>query len=422
MTKVTLAVFGSLGDLHPMIGVGVALRARGVHVTVATQPDYRDKVLNAGLDFHPVGLAYEPYFQETGLSPAEFITRLAADSGFLYKNIIGPHLAQSVEDIRPLVGRSDVVIATSVAFHAHIAAKLEGKPFIVAHLSPGVMFSAYDPMRTPEAPFMSGDGPWRRAFNRLLFALGRVKISASIAPIRRTYKAYGVLPDFNLLVLKSDLLTLGLYSPLLGGKQPDHPANMQITGFPFYDSADGKPSKLDAGLQSFLDAGAPPLVFSLGSAAVFGGEGYYRTAIEAARHMKQRAVILSGADSSLLEERFGADICVVPYAPHSLLFPRASAVVHHGGIGSTAQALLSGRPQLVTPVFADQFDNAYRVRRLGVGKTLRFRAWNTNSAKAAIKSLLDAREVAATAKALSETIGHETGAETAADQIVRAMG
>src|SRR5581483_8713395 len=96
------------------------------------------------------------------ISRAEFISRVAADPGFLYKKIVGPHLAQSVEDIRPLVAQSDGVVATSVAFYAHIAATLARKPFIVAHLSPGVMFSAYDPLTAPGAPFMDGSGPWRR--------------------------------------------------------------------------------------------------------------------------------------------------------------------------------------------------------------------------------------------------------------------
>jgi rhamnosyltransferase subunit B len=421
MTKVTLAVFGSLGDLHPMIGVGLALQARGVRVTVATQEDYREKVLNAGLDFHPVGLTYGSYFQDTGVTPAEFVARLAADSGYVYKSVIAPYLARSIEDIRPLISQCDGVVSTSLAFHAHIAATLERKPFVVAHLSPGVMFSAYDPLKSPEAPFMSGHGPWSRSFNRLLLGLGTVKISPSLAAIKRTYKAYGVVPDLNFVVLKSDVLTLGLYSPLLGEKQPDHPANLSITGYPFYDSPDGKVSQLDVGLRGFLDSGSAPLVFSLGSAAVFGGERYYRTAVKVALSMRRRAVILCGHGSSLLGEDFGADVYVTPYAPHSLLFPRASVVVHHGGIGSAGQALLSGRPQLVTPVFADQFDNAERIRRRGSGKVLPFRAWGVGSAKAAIKSLLRTDDIAALAMTLSETVGRESGSATAADQIIRAL-
>ena len=421
MKKVTLAVFGSLGDLHPMIGVGLALRARGVHVTIATQPDYRDKVLNAGLDFHPVGLTYVSYFQDNSLSPAEFVSRFAGDSGYVYKSVIAPYLAKSIEEIRPLISQSDGVVSTSLAFHAHIAATLEQKPFIVAHLSPGVMFSAYDPLKSPEAPFLSGRGPWSRSFNRLLLALGGVKISPSLAAIRGTYKAYGVAPDLNFVVLKSDLLTLGLYSPLLGEKQPDHPANLSITGYPFYDSPDGHTPQLDAELRAFLDGGSAPLVFSLGSAAVFGGERYYRTAVKAALALRRRAVILVGPGSSLLGEDFGSDVYVTPYAPHSLLFPRASAVVHHGGIGSAGQALLSGRPQLVTPVFADQFDNAERVRRLGVVGILPYRGWSVGAAKARIKSLLSAPDVADAARQMSETIAGETGAYIAADLIIHAL-
>ncbi len=421
MAKIVLAVFGSLGDLHPMMAVGLALRARGADVTVAAQEDYRDKVLNAGLGFHPVGLSFRAFFEEAGFSPSEFVSRMAAGSSFIYKSVVGPQLARSVDHIRPLIRNNDAVVSTSLAYHADIAAKLEGRPSMVAHLSPGVMFSAYDPLLSPEVPMASGHNPIGRSYNRLVKALGTLKMRAPLSEVRQTYKKLGLRADLNLVVLKSDLLTLGLYSPLLGQKQPDHPANLCITGYPFYDSSDGSPSRIEPKLEAFLDEGPAPLVFSLGSAAVFGAEEYYRVAIKAARRMKRRAVILSGPESSLLNEDFGPDIWVADYAPHSLLFPRAAAVIHHGGIGSAGQALLSGRPQLVTPVFADQLDNANRVYRLGAGAVLPFRAWKEGKAMARMEALLASHKVLQRAIAICESIAGETGAVTAADRILAAL-
>jgi rhamnosyltransferase subunit B len=257
------------------------------------------------------------------------------------------------------------------------------------------MFAAYDPLTSPEAPFISSPGSWGRAFNRLLLAMGGIKIGPAMAAIRQTYRDFGVTPDLRFVVVNPDLLTLGLYSPLLGQRQPDHPTRLAITGFPFYDSADGRTPVLDTGLRDFLSKREAPLVFSLGSAAVFDGERYFRTAIRAAGELEKRAVILSGSDSPLLNENFGTGVHVVAYAPHSLLFPDAAVSIHHGGIGSVGQALMAGLPQLVTPVFSDQFDNARRIQQLGVGITLNASGWTQSSAVSRIGALLKSERILA---------------------------
>lgn len=106
------------------------------------------------------------------------------------------------------------------------------------------------------------------------------------------------------------------------------------------------------------------------------------------------------------------------YAPHSLLFGRAAAVVHHGGIGTTGQALRAGVPQLVVPFFGDQFDNARRIVRLGAGATLDPRAFRGKAAVAALDRLLAAPAIAARAAALGQTLRQEEAADAAAMRIM----
>src|SRR5262249_35745081 len=156
---------------------------------------------------------------------------------------------------------------------------------------------------------------------------------------------------------------LAMFSPVIGPPQADWPPKTTQTGFPFYEGDGELPPEVAA----FLDAGDPPIVFTLGSSAVGAPGVFYDESVGAVRRLGGRAVLLVGrhADRPVTEALPGS-ILVVDYAPHAPLFRRARAIVHHGGIGTTAQALRAGRPMLVVPHAHDQQDNARRVARLGV--------------------------------------------------------
>jgi UDP:flavonoid glycosyltransferase YjiC (YdhE family) len=216
----------------------------------------------------------------------------------------------------------------------------------------------------------------------------------------------------------SPTLTLALFSRVLAAPQADWPPKVEVTGFAFYNGPDG----LSLELQAFLDAGPAPVVFTLGTSAVGAAGRFYHESADAVARLGVRAVLLTGgfADNEPPGARSGK-IFVTDRAPHELLFPRAAAIVHQGGIGTTAQALRSGRPMLIVPHAHDQPDNAYRVARLGVGRTVfpaRYRA--ARVARELRRLLLDpgtgrrASEVAALVRA-------EGGADAAATAIERVL-
>ncbi|WP_155913700.1 glycosyltransferase [Asticcacaulis sp. AC466] len=418
---IVMATHGSFGDLHPFIALGQALKARGCRVTLATHPDYAAKVEAAGLAFVAFGPSREDYVRDLRVNPAEIIRRLSNDHGFMIKRLIAPYLERSIRDIAPYVAEADAVLGSPFAYGAHIAALLAGKPFTTVALQPTVMMSSYDPPKVRQAPFIfEPSGELGRAYNRLIMAAGEQIMAASQSQVRRVYRKYGLHPRVGLGGIVSDHRTLALYSPLLAQPQPDFPPRTYLAGFPFYDSENGHAPVMPERLLTFLNEGPAPLVFSLGTAMVYGGEAYYRTAIAAAKRLNRRAVILSGPESPLLKEEFGLNICVVPYAPHSLLLPRCELIVHHGGIGSTAQALRAGRPQLVTPVFGDQFDNARRVTLLGTGLRLDFDDFTVERAVMRLRQVLYSDKIAAAAQAVAPLIAAEDGAERAADVLLNA--
>ncbi|MFT3996564.1 MAG: glycosyltransferase [Asticcacaulis sp.] len=417
--KIVLTTFGSLGDLHPFMALGLALKKCGAEVVLASHPDYQAKVEAAGLRFVACGPSMETYRRNLGIEPAEIIRHFSQDHGFMLKHLVAPYIEQGLSELRPIVREADLVVSSSYAYTAHLAARLEGRPFSTVALQPAVMLSAYDPPKLKDAPLvLSPRTELGRQYNRAIFWIGEKKLAGCLAPIRAVYTKYGVDMEISLGGVQSDQLTLGLYSPLMGDVAPDYPPRTEIVGFPFFDSEDGRRSELPPQLEAFLSNGPAPLVFSLGSIAVHDGEDFYRTAAKAAKCLNQRAVLLVGGHSPLLNEDFGADVLCVPYAPHSLLMPRARINIHHGGIGSTAQALRAGRPQLVTPVFGDQFDNGRRIERLGSGLSITFDRWHKHSATRLLDRLLYEPAFARKATQAAEGVAAEDGAERAAQRLL----
>jgi UDP:flavonoid glycosyltransferase YjiC (YdhE family) len=130
-----------------------------------------------------------------------------------------------------------------------------------------------------------------------------------------------------------------------------------------------------------------------------------------------RCVLLSG-DNEIPPQ--GDDVFIARYIPHSKVFPQASIIVHHGGIGTTGQALLAGKPQIVVPHFADQFDNARRLERLGVARTVIGQKYCVGRVIEAIKGVQCPRVNAKVLEA-QQVVRQETGADTAARAIIKAL-
>jgi rhamnosyltransferase subunit B len=131
-----------------------------------------------------------------------------------------------------------------------------------------------------------------------------------------------------------------------------------------------------------------------------------------------RAILLTGEAS---DAPSGTDILRCGYAPHSLLFPHAAAIVHHGGIGTTGQALRAGKPQIIVPHMDDQYDNGSRIERLGVGRMIAVGAFQVDAAAAILSSLLADEQSIIAARRMGERVAMEDGAHVAAKYIERLL-
>ncbi len=414
--RIVFATFGSLGDLHPYVAVARELHRRGHDPLIATFAEFREPVEAAGIDFAPARPDMAGFGDKTAIM--ERLVDPWRGPEFLVRGMFMPYLRESYSDLARACRGADLLVTHPLAFTGPLLAQKEGLRWASTALSPITMFSAFDPPLFPAASWMR----WARRLGvgayRLVFRIPRAVVRRWEAPLR-AFRAELGLPASGALAQfegqYSPRLHLALFSRLLAQPQPDWPASTVVCGFPRYDGAP-LAARVHSELEGFLAAGEPPLVFGLGSSAVMVAGAFWRAAVDASRALGRRAILLTGSPPDSLGP-LPATIKAFDYLPYSAVFPRAAAVVHSGGIGTLAQALSAGRPQLITPVAFDQPDNARRAVELDVARSVPFAGANSRALARGLKALLEAPGVTARARKIGEEVSREDGARAAADAL-----
>lgn len=385
---------GSHGDMHPFLAIAAALKARGHCVTMICSGYYEDLVRRMGLEIVPLETA-DAFLKEIRNPDVWHWRRGFAQIGQSLGRVI-PLCFNAVAD--RAAGKT-VLVYSSLAFGARIAQEKLGLPGVSVHLSPTLFRSVHTPPILPMGPLPSWFPAWgtRAVFwwadARVLDPIFATPINAfraqiGLAPVRRIFKDW----------IHSPQCTMGLFPDWYAPPQPDWPKQAALTGFPLFDEKDQSP--MTAEVSRFLDAGTPPIVFTPGSAMYFG-EQFFAAAVDACTRLGRRGLLLT-RHGHQIPAALPDHVLYAPYVPFSQVLPRAAAVVHHGGIGSTAQALAAGVPQLMMPMGYDQPDNATRIRRFGVGDALPRRKFAGKAVAAKLDRLLTSVSVAAACKRVAE--------------------
>jgi len=418
--RIVFVTWGSLGDLHPYLALGVELRRRGHLVRVATLGQWRENVERAGLEFAPI----RPDVPEGEPEARELIRRVLdvrRGPEYLFKEVFAPHMRETFDDTRAAVEGADLLVSHQVPVTGPIVAEMTRIRWVSCMLLPMAFLSAYDPPTPPQAPFLRRIAALHPSIARALLGLARLEMERWVKPAYRLREELGLTRGANPLLgaQHSPERVLGLFSSVFARKQPDFPPQTIVTGFPFYDAADA--AAPDPDLVRFLDpvhaAGDDPIVFTLGSSAVWIAEDFFETSIAVARKLGRGALLLAGDAAPALRERVPPSIGVFDYAPHSLVMPRASVIVHQGGVGTTGQALRAGRPMLVVPYGQDQPDNARRCVELGIARTIPRHRFNPHRLERELSVLLSDPAFASRAAAVGARVAAERGTETACDAI-----
>jgi rhamnosyltransferase subunit B len=415
-----LATWGSFGDLHPYLALGIELRRRGWQAEIATSGNYRAKVEGEGLGFH----ALRPEIPGGEVEPALMARIMDSRRGseVVIRELLAPHVREQYEDLLEATRGAAALVTHAIVYPGPLVAEKLGLPWVSTILQPMLFASRYDPPIPPHTPELAAVWRLGPSLNGMLLRLAKRGMRSWTRPIDALRRAEGLRAAADPVFADhfSPQLNLALFSPLLGPPQPDWPPT-RIAGFPFYDRREAG-AGLAPEVASFLAAGPPPLVFTLGSSAVVIGGDFYRQAVEIAARLERRAVLLVGKDEWNRLPPLPAGVLACAYAPHGDLFPRAAAVIHQGGVGTTGQALRAGRPQLVVPFAHDQPDNAVRVTRLGVGAWIHRRRFSTERAVRELRRLLHDPEVSDRARRVGEQVRAEDGVGGACDAIEALLG
>lgn len=412
MARIVIATYGSLGDLHPAIALALEMIRRGHDVAFATTANYEAKVTDLGLEFHPI----RPDLLAAGEHIVAEIMDGSRGTERLMKDWMFPAVRAMYDDLLPLVQGADLLVANELVFAAPLLAETQGIRWVGYSLAPVSLYSAFDPPRLPvpdSLQWLLRAGP---GVQRWIKRIGKLLTYPWSRPVRRLRRELGLDPGSHPLFEGkfSPGLYLALFSPELQPRQRDWSPQVVQTGFCFFEEPN---SPLPSEISQFLAGGEPPIVFTLGSAAVRVAGSFYADAAAATRSLGLRAILLLGENPpppDLPPSILGWD-----YLPYAKIFPSACAIVHQGGVGTTAQAMRAGRPMIVMPFAHDQFDNASRVVRLGLAREVSRRRLTPALLARELHLLLNDSRPADIAREIALRIRAENGVATAVDAMTR---
>ncbi len=364
--KVLLASLGTAGDIHPFLAIGRHLREHGHSAELISNPVFAPLATRAGIDFTPVGeLAH---FNATFAHPS--VWHPLNGFGVMWRYLARPAIPATLARLEAAADEADTVALYSPFLMPapRIARETRGLRVVSAWTAPQ-MLPRFAPPLWLAGRHISTDVCAADAREAVL-ALDRNKMQPLALPDVESARSARGLPALERSIflewIHSPLLSIALFPECFAAATPEWPRPHLHAGFPLYD--DDAAAGLDPALARFLDAGAPPVVFTAGT-AMHDATPFFAEAVVASNALGLRAILLT-QHLSQVPAALPPGVLHMPYAPFSLLLPRARALVHHGGVGTLAQALRARLPQLVVPQAYDQFDNASRLEALGVAHAI----------------------------------------------------
>ena len=380
--RALIAAVGTRGDVQPALALALELRKLGHAVRLCISPNFVDWAKGLGLEAVPMGVEMRMPSRKSGAMPTltpEELRRLRESMPDL--------ITDQFETIGAAVDSCDVIVGANA--HQYAA------PSIAEYAGIGCVTAVYAPVAIPSPDLAGRDTAkaWNeRALDRINHNRGRLGMD----PIEDVLEY--VLTDHTWLAADATLAPV----PATPGRQVFQTGTWVL--------ADRRP--LPADLEAFIGSGEPPIFAGFGSMPAAGDTTRMLTG--AARAVGRRIIVSRGwADLDLIDD--APDCIAVGDVSHDVLFPRVAAVVHHGGAGTTAAVARAGVPQVITPMFGDQFYWASRIVALGVGATTPHATMTEESLTGALREGFDAA-VVTRARRLASQVSWD-GADIAARRL-----
>jgi rhamnosyltransferase subunit B len=408
--------WGSVGDVHPFLGIATALKSRGNRVTFLTNLAFEELAVDAGLDFYAIGNVADA--QAILSNPDLWHPRkgfeLVWRSSVEIQKLIAEFLVAQ-PDANELV-----VIAHPLAMPGATTARdrIPGLKLVAPFLAPANLRTCHDPLwlgplHIPRwMPHATRRWLWRRVDAGMLDPLTLPDINA----LRASYQLTPI-NNYAALIYDAADFSLTLFPEWFGPTMPDWSSRLWRGDFLLFDSFAAEP--VNEELEQFLCAGDAPIVFTFGS-AMQHAEKSFGVSLQTCLRLRRRGIFLT-----MFEEQIPANLPPavkwLPYAPFRHLLPRAAAVVHHGGIGTTAEALRAGIPQIVVPMAHDQFDNGARVEALGTGVAIQRNRYRSGTVTKALAKLLASDTINARCRNIALHFSDPDPAQTLCEHIEKLL-
>jgi rhamnosyltransferase subunit B len=413
LPHIIVVTTGSAGDLFPFLRLALGLRARGHVVTVLAPLMHEALVLQAGLAFHP--LPADPAVLE---DPDLWHPRRGF--GVVWR-AMRPGMEAMRAFVRALPREQPCVLLVHPLAVAHAdlcRAERPGMQIVAAYLAPSNLRTVYDlpvlgPLPIPR---------WMPlALRRWLWNMVEsTAINPVVVPeLNASRRAQGRAPMSSYMheMHNAPDLSVTLFPPWLGARQPDWPSPLLCGDFPLYDPH--PEASIAPALAHFMRAGSAPIIVTHGTANLHAA-AFFASALAAAQRLGRRIVFLS-AHRAQVPATLPATAFWQDYCPLAALLPDAAALVHHGGIGTTAVALRAGTPQLIVPMAYDQFDNGERVKALQAGLTLKASRASARTLAEALQRLLQSPDIHVGCAALKQRMAGAAGLEETIDLISKTV-
>lgn len=378
---------GTGGDILPFIGIGRALRRRGHQVTLMALDQFQRMAWDAGLNFHSLGVA-EQYFRVID-DPA--LWHPSRSLPLIASNWIIPQMRGTYEYIRQVHQPGETrIVGSAAAFGSRLAQEKLGVPLYSVVVSPFLMPSVHDPLvfrgwTAPSWVPRAGKATFQHLLDKMLDRLlippvNEMRDELALPRLSGSVRDWWFSPD----------VIMALFPDWFAARQPDWPDAVRMLDFPYYDaSGDMKSSPAE----EFLSGPEPYVIFARGSVMAESKE-FFASSMEASQRMGVRALLLGGEKPADMP----AGVAWFRYVPLRDALKLASAVVHHGGIGTIAVSLAAGVPQVAVPFGHDQYDNAARLERIGVGKQIGRQDYTAHRLQLILRELLGNAAFAAAAR------------------------
>jgi UDP:flavonoid glycosyltransferase YjiC (YdhE family) len=403
---------GSHGDILPLIAIGRELQTRGHAVHFFSDPYFIKNSQKEGLASTPIT---NGFWTESLKSPHIYdplkIHSLISNGCVVYGELALKEMESHIDN-----AQTTVTICNKLAYSGRLLSDLRGCPNVTVHYAPYSIRSSISPPRylprTIKLPVAANKMYW---WLLDVFFIDRVYTK----PLNILRKKLGLKPIqrmFNKWMYDSEV-QLGMFPTWFAQTQSDWPAHFQKTGFPLFDSGDGT---LPENVMAFLDAGEKPIAFTAGTFNT-SSDDFFAVSVKACQQIGKRAMLISPSQEQI-SQSLPDGAAHFSYVPFGALMPHLAAFVHHGGIGTLAQAMAAGIPQLIRPIFGDQFDNAQRTTDLGIAKEVLPKDYTPDNVAKALTELVDNPVYKQNCLRYAAMLEKENGISNACDAILKQFG